>query len=927
MPSTFVGRDREMAAIADLGYLHGHPERAIAIMLSGAPGIGKSRLLAEAGQRLIGVTRLEVIGYEPEKQVPLAAARDLLRALDAFPSAESTPEATLDPLRVFEAAYHGLERIGPAVLVIDDLQWVDERTLALCHYLIRASAGSDSPLGVLAAGRPSQTMTTFSTSIIQLLGATGRVETIDLEPLGQEAGVDLVRTLWADAGSDATEVWRGAAGSPYWIEMLARHRDVGASSDSLRLQALPTDADATELMAILAAAGRPETWDRLTEVAGWDEARTRRAIEVLVDTGIVGTAGGAVAFSHDLVRASTEAAVASELMREMHVRWATLLEAAARESDDVTILLAALEHRVAGGLDPLALADRVASAPRRRWLGDDGIAILGSIAEAAPPGDPARVRLLRSLATLATETGDHQRAWDRWSALAAELVDQVERTDAVIAAGQAAAELRVRDSARASVELGRRSRPTQVQVVEVDALDARVSIWLEHRGSDGWEIARRAVEGGRGLAQSAGGIEQLDVRERRAYIDALEIAFESTIQAEAQGDVMEIADELVGVSRGFGDASYLRALYHLGVAQDTAGAIRASAQRFRQVWTEANKRFLPSIAVDAGFFLVQKHIQLGEVDEAARLLGSVRDLAARVGDLGRFRARTRMVSWEIAFLQGERRQALDGLMDGLAKQPDPHHRIAFHQAIALWLARLDGPSAADEVNRHLAAGRRHSIEARCPRCRLGFEIAAAEVSARVAEPETARLTLDAWEAERPGPIPLDRIWRTWVVGLIAASLGRPGDAIRDLADAEADAERMGLRLDAELIRLDRGRALVEIDRGAAATVLRDVAARSMEMGAPALASIAERSLRRLGVRTWRRGSSDLEAGFGSLSPREREVATLIAAGATNPEIAAALFVSRKTVERHVSNVLAKMNVRNRAELAGRFAPTNEGGTG
>jgi DNA-binding NarL/FixJ family response regulator len=41
----------------------------------------------------------------------------------------------------------------------------------------------------------------------------------------------------------------------------------------------------------------------------------------------------------------------------------------------------------------------------------------------------------------------------------------------------------------------------------------------------------------------------------------------------------------------------------------------------------------------------------------------------------------------------------------------------------------------------------------------------------------------------------------------------------------------------------------------------------------------------------------------------------VAGGATNPEIAAAMFLSRKTIERHVSNVLAKVGARNRAELA------------
>ena len=52
-----------------------------------------------------------------------------------------------------------------------------------------------------------------------------------------------------------------------------------------------------------------------------------------------------------------------------------------------------------------------------------------------------------------------------------------------------------------------------------------------------------------------------------------------------------------------------------------------------------------------------------------------------------------------------------------------------------------------------------------------------------------------------------------------------------------------------------------------------------------------------------------------LTSRERDIARLVADGATNPEIASLLFLSRKTVERHISNIFAKLGLRNRAALA------------
>jgi DNA-binding NarL/FixJ family response regulator len=82
--------------------------------------------------------------------------------------------------------------------------------------------------------------------------------------------------------------------------------------------------------------------------------------------------------------------------------------------------------------------------------------------------------------------------------------------------------------------------------------------------------------------------------------------------------------------------------------------------------------------------------------------------------------------------------------------------------------------------------------------------------------------------------------------------------------------------------------------------------------------LADQGMRALGVRAWRPSGAAGEVGEAGLTARELEVARLVASGATNPEIAARLFLARKTVERHVSNVLLKFGARNRTELAARL---------
>jgi DNA-binding CsgD family transcriptional regulator len=168
------------------------------------------------------------------------------------------------------------------------------------------------------------------------------------------------------------------------------------------------------------------------------------------------------------------------------------------------------------------------------------------------------------------------------------------------------------------------------------------------------------------------------------------------------------------------------------------------------------------------------------------------------------------------------------------------------------------------------------------------------------------------------PLPLVAAWADRAAAAVALHAGDPARAAEGALASAAAADEVGAPIEAALSRTLAGRALAQAGQSDRATAeLERAVAELNQCGALRYRNEAERELRKLGHSVHRRtrpGKTD-GVGVASLTERELEIARLVVDRKTNSEIAAALFLSPKTIETHMRNIFRKLNVFSRVEVA------------
>ncbi len=921
-----VGRDGELAALAEVfGQAASGP--GVCVVVTGEAGVGKTRLVTEAagqarerGQAVLAgrstptdrVSPLRPLGEalldglrdrrppdDPVLAPYLPALGTLVPHWAAGPAFSAVPPA---PVVLAEAMLRVLRWLSPgrgAVLVLEDMHWADRETLGVLAYLANHVAAF--PVAVVLTARSDEP------------GSSGLGSALTRDPLylhlaplaDSQVAAMAAACLGVEAAPAAilAGLRRNAAGLPLLVEDLvgvAGHPGPLRYAEIISGRLARLDAAARGVVEAAAVLGTEVDPGLLGQVSGLAPSAVADAVTAAGVGGLFTPVNGRLAFRHALVRELVLAQLDPRDRAGLCRRAAQTLETSGPSASVISERLGELWIQGGEPRRAVAVLRRAGRAARAAGAIAAAEALVRRALAVAPPdlADAARLELLELLA-VAGRTGE-------LSVVGAQALDDLAHDPdltaavhlllarAAVGAGVPAEAGQHLDAVSGLGVLGPR-RIAQVRIVRAAAVIAGGS--AERLALSG-RLAEQAVT----AAEEAGDPE--------LSCEALELLAMAVRPWDLTAAARVLRRELVVAERAGLVLWRLRALNELGNVE----ALRdARGDRLWRAHELAVRVGALDIAASSLINLAGLYVGTGAITEALAAAGQARQLAAALGATQAVAAATALEASAHGFA-GRRADMEHGLRRAVELAPGDADIAEWATGGARGLVGL----LFEERAEALAAFARARA--------LGAPIRALDpwYPALLVRAVQGEVTVSEVEAELARATAGARFPATWLGYAHAVTLAAAGDAAAAEA-AFSKAERAASRYPlfrAIALRL-AAEAALDHPFGDPVAWLREAEAVFVSRRLSRIASACRGLLARAGApATRRRGRDDAALAPDLLrlgvTAREAEVLDLVGERLSNKDIAARLYLSPRTVEKHVASLLLKTGAADRAAL-GRLA--------
>ncbi|MET7278936.1 AAA family ATPase [Kribbella sp. NPDC005582] len=873
------------------------------LVVRGEAGVGKSALLHYATESAADLRTLRAVGIESEMELAFAALHQLcaplLDRIDQIPEPQRRALATVFGLAPGPAPdrfmvglavlslLSGFAEKEPALVVVDDAQWLDTataQTLGFVARRLRADAVGllfgAREVGLELKGLPELEVDGLPDDDARaLLGSA--VEFLLDEPIRErlvaETRGNPLALLELPRGLTATQLAGG-------FGLLGGQGLSGRIEQSFLRQADALPAPTRQLLLVAAAepVGDPVLVRRAADHLGIAAA--------LADIHGLLSLGQRVTFRHPLVRSAVYGSASATERRAVHLALAEATDPASDPDRRAWHLAAA-----ADGPDEQVAAELEQSADRAQARGGFAAAAAFWQRAVALTGDPAR-RSERALAGAhaSLRAGAFGNAWSLLATAEAGPLDDL---------GRARVDL-LRAEAAFAQQRGREAPGLLLRAARtVESLDARVA---RETYLDAWSAALFAgrlagAAGLREVSQAATTAPRPDPAPRSSdvLLDALALVF-----AEGRAAAVPLLKQ---AATAFGGSEVtaeevLRWGWLATAAAATAWDFESCvAAATRQVETARAAGALAVLAVGVNV-LGQVVALAGDFAEASSLRAEAEAVREATG--------THVLPYGalvLSALRGRVDESFGLIDDTIARATTEGQGTAAQYARWTKSVILNALGRYDEALLWATSAAEDTPELFVSSWALSEQVEAATRSGRHREAAAA------WARLRESTAATDEHWGLGLEARARALVRRDADAER--AHGEAVELLTGTRLRPDLARahLLYGEWLRrESRRRDARTQLRTAYDLFTSIGMEAFAERARRELHATGE-TVRRRTATSSAG-GELTPQERQIAVLVRDGLSNPEVGARLFLSPRTVEWHLRKIFDKLSISSRRQL-------------